>query len=102
MGALPARTGQLTLIRSRGSKLQQLGQGGGARTVHGRADCRLDRFQIQMPGLAPATENDAQKLIYLARDFLADRFCSFFPWADGAASPIGRKRQTEALTSTNS
>jgi hypothetical protein len=99
MGALPARTGQLTLIRSRGGKLQQLGQGGGTRTVHGRADCGLDRFQIQMPGLAPATEDHTQKLIYFARDFLADRFCRFFSWADGIASATGRSLQICSFTS---
>jgi hypothetical protein len=40
-------------------------------------------------------------LIYFAPDFLADRWRRFFPWTDGAASSIGRKRRTEALTSTN-
>jgi hypothetical protein len=56
---MSARAGQLTLLRSRGFKLQQLGQRGGTCAVHGRTHRRLDCFQIQTPGLAPATENNA-------------------------------------------
>lgn len=63
---------------------------------------RLDRLQIQTPGLVPATENDAQELIYFARDFLADRFRGFFSWAAGGSSSIGRRRQISLLASTNS
>ena len=100
MGALATSACDRTLLfYRRGGKLQQLGQRGGARTVHGRAHCRLDCVQIQMPGLAPATENDAQESIYFARDFLADRFCSFFPCAVSVSSS-GRTRQIFSLTAT--
>jgi hypothetical protein len=67
--------------------------------VHGRAHRRLHRFQIETPGLAPTVEDDAQELIYFARDFLADRICRLFFWADGAASVTGRSLQICSLTS---
>jgi hypothetical protein len=67
--------------------------------VHGRTHRRLHCFQIQTPGLAPSAENDAEELIYFARDFLADCFRRFFFWADGATSVTGRSLQICSLTS---
>jgi hypothetical protein len=87
------------LVCRRGRKLQQLGQRGGTCAVHGRTHRCLDRFQIQTPGLAPAVENDAQELIYFARDFLTDRFRRFFSWPDGIASATGRSLQICSFTS---
>jgi hypothetical protein len=69
--------------------------------VHGGTHRRFDCFQIQTPGLAPAAENDAQELIYFARDFLADRFRRFFSCADGTASVTGRSLQICSLTSNS-
>ena len=66
------------LLCRRGCELQQFGQRGGAGMVHGRAHRHLHCFQIQTPGLAPTVKDDAQELIYFARDFLADRFRRFF------------------------
>jgi hypothetical protein len=100
MGAPTTRASDSTFFFcSRSGELQHLGQRSGTRTVHGRAHRRLDRFQIQNPGLASATENDTQKLIYFARDFLADRFGRFFSCADSVASVAGRNLQICSLTS---
>jgi hypothetical protein len=69
--------------------------------MHGRADRHLDGFQIEAAGLAAAAEQDAQELVYFARDFLADRFRRFFSWSVCCSSSADRKRQIFRLTSTN-
>jgi hypothetical protein len=75
---LPARTSYPALVGVRGRKSQQFGQSARSGVVHGRSHRHLDGFQIETPGLAPATKNDPQQLIYFARDFLADRLRCFF------------------------
>jgi len=83
-------------------KLEQFGQRRRTGAVHGRTHGRLDRFQIQTACLVSAAENNPQKLIYFARDFLADRFRRFFSCSVGASLSVGLKRQISALVSTNS
>jgi hypothetical protein len=97
--------GQATVraeLAGAGNSSRSVGQGGGARSVHGGAHSRLHGFQIETSGLAPALENDTQELIYFARDFLTDRFGRFFSWSASRSSSIGRKWQILALVSTNS
>jgi len=67
--------------------------------MHGRAHRHLDGFQVEMPGFAAAAEDDAQQLVYLARDLLLDPFDRFFSWADGEVSATGRNSQICSLTS---
>ena len=53
------------------------------------------------PVLRRRAEDDAQQLVYFARDFLLDRFRRFFSWADGDASSTGRNWQIRSLTSSS-
>jgi len=69
--------------------------------MHGRTHRHLDRFQIETAGLAAIFEDDAQELIYFARDFPTDRFDCFFSWADDAVSSIGLNPQICSLTSNS-
>src|SRR5271165_2575163 len=69
--------------------------------MHGRTHRHLDGLQIQTPRPAPAVEDDAQQLAYLACNFLLDRFRRFFSSGE-SVSATGRARQIWALTSTNS
>jgi len=70
--------------------------------MHGRAHRHLDGFQIDTARLATTIEDDAQQLVYFARDFLPDRGRRFFSWVEVEASSIGRSRQIFSFTSTNS
>jgi hypothetical protein len=90
-----------TLVGSRHRKLQEFAQRGCPGVVHGRAHRHLYGLQIQTPCLAATTEDDAQKLVYFAGDFLADRFRRFFSWAVGEFSSTGRNSQICSLTSNN-
>ena len=98
---MAASTRQGPLVGSRRRELQQFAQRGCSGLVHGRAHRHLDGFQIQMPRLAAAAEDDAQELVYFARDFLLDRFGRFFSWADGEFSSTGRSWQICSLTSNS-
>ena len=98
---MAARTRNGSLVRSRLRELQQLGECCGSGVMHGRAHRHLDGFQIETACLATAIENDADQLIYLERDFLADGFGRFFS-CEVRVSSMGRKRQTCSLTSTRS
>jgi hypothetical protein len=69
--------------------------------MHGRAHRHLDGFQIEMSRFAAGAEDDAQQLLYFARDFLLDRFSRFFSWADGEVSSTGRNAQICSLTSNS-
>jgi hypothetical protein len=51
---------------------------------------------------APLVENHPQKLIYLARALLPNRFGRFFPWCVSNSSAGGRRRQISALVPTKS
>src|ERR1035438_384439 len=68
--------------------------------MHGGADGCLDTFQIELASGLAVAENDAQQLLYFAGDFLLDRLCRFFSWADCSACSTGRRRQIFRLTST--
>jgi hypothetical protein len=69
--------------------------------MHGRAHRHLDGFQIETARLAATIEDDAQQLVYFARDFLADRFGRFFSCGVRVSS-TGRARQILSFTSSNS
>jgi hypothetical protein len=69
--------------------------------MHGRAHSHFNGFQIQTPRFAAILEDDAQQLVYFARDFLLDRFGGFFSWADGGVSSTGRNLQICSLTSNS-
>jgi hypothetical protein len=100
MSRVAADTGTQPLAGRRSGKLKEFGEQRGSGMVHRRPHPHLDRFQIQTAGLAAAREQDAQKLVYFARDFLADRFGRFFPSGESVSS-TGRRRQILRLTSTN-
>ena len=102
MSPMPAGTGYGPLIGSGNRELQQLCQCGCPGLMHGRAHRRLDGFQIETARLAATMEEDAQQLVYFARDFLPDRGRRFFFCVDVAASSHGRNRQIFSFTSTNS
>jgi hypothetical protein len=86
------------LASRRNGKLQEFGQGGSSRPMHGRAYRHLDGFQIEPPSLAAAREDRTQKLLYFARDFLVDRLGRFFSSAERVSS-TGRAWQICAFTS---
>ena len=69
--------------------------------MHDRPHQHLGGFQIQVPRLAAAVEDDAQQLVYFARDFLADGFRRFFSSGE-RVSATGRARQILSFTSSNS
>jgi hypothetical protein len=101
MGELATSAGDRPLLFCpRGWQLQQFGQRGRTRTVHARTYGCLHRFQIQMSGLAPATENHLQDLIYFAPDFLADCFCRFF-FCGVSSCSTGRALQICSLTANS-
>jgi hypothetical protein len=77
-GLLAAATGQGALVGIGGREVQQFGQRGCAGLVQSRAHNHLDGFQIQSARLAATAEDDAQQVVYFARDLLADRFRCFF------------------------
>ena len=96
---MTARTWKGASAGWRHRKLQQLGQSGRSSVVHGRAHRHLDRLQIHQPCFVSGAEDDAQELVYFARDLLLDNFGRFFSWADGWSSSTGRSWQTRSLTS---
>lgn len=69
--------------------------------MHDRSHDHLDGFQVQASRLTVAVVDDAQQLIYFARDFLADGFRRFFSSGD-RVSAAGRARQIFSLTSNSS
>ena len=101
---MATRTREGPLVCSRGCESQQFGQGGRPGMMHGRANRHLDGFEIEVAGFASGAEDDAQQLIYFARDFLLDRFDHFgrfFSWADDGISATGRSWQICSLTSNS-
>jgi hypothetical protein len=96
-----ASTEHRALIGRRGWKSHELGQGGGSSLMHRRPHRHFDGFQIEVPGFAAPGEDGTQQLLYLARDFLADRFGRFFSCGEKVSS-TGRARQIFSLTSSNS
>src|SRR5271166_6965961 len=72
--------------------------------MHGRADHHFAGFQISMPRLAPATEQDVQPLAYLVGDLFKDRSSRFFSSGVHASLPgsIGRCMQIFSLIAIKS
>ena len=101
MSLVAASTRGRSAGRQPGLRMQQFGQRGGPRLMHGRAHSHLDGFQIQTPRLAATVEDDAQQLVYFARDFLPDGFGRFFSSGE-RVSATGRARQIFSFTSSNS
>ena len=99
---MAAGTGNAPLIGGGSGELQQLSQGGGSGLMHGRAHRHLDGFQIQTARLTASVEDDAQQLVYFARDFPLDRFGRFFSCGVCSVCSMGRERQIFRLTPTNS
>ena len=102
MSLLAASASHSVMVGIRRRKLEEFGQRRRTCAVHGGTHGRLDRFQIEAAGLATTGENNPQKLIYFARDLLADRFRRFFSWSGEDSSSVGRRRQISAFVSTNS
>jgi hypothetical protein len=100
MSLVPASARDGALLGGRGGKLQQLAKRGGSGLMQGRTHSHFDGFQIEMAALPAFRENDAQQLVYFARDFLADDFGRFFS-SGVRVSPTGRKPQIFRFTSTN-
>lgn len=61
----------------------------GTGLAHGRTQGHLGRLQIEAARLAALLEDDAQELVYFARDLLANRFRRFFP-SGASVSSTGR------------
>ena len=75
---MAARARHGALLSRRNGKLQQLRHAHGSNPMHGGADHDFAGFQVHMPRLAPATEQDVQPLAYLAGDLFKDRSSRFF------------------------
>jgi hypothetical protein len=99
MCRMAARSRKGPLAGGWGWELQEFCQRCGTGPMHGRAHRHLNRFQIQAARLAAVIKDDAQQVIYFARDFLADRFGRSISWANRTGSSTGRKRQICSLTS---
>jgi hypothetical protein len=96
-----AGTRNTPLLGRRRGELQQFTQRYGAGLVHRRTSSHLDRLQIETARLTALLENDAQQLVYFARDLLPDRFRRFFSSGERLSS-TGRKRQIFSFTSSKS
>src|ERR1035441_7907007 len=96
---MSASTRQGALFGGRRRELQEFAQSGCPGVVHGRAHSHLDSLQIQVPRLTATAKDDAQKLVYFARDFLADRSRRFFSSGESTSGSDGRSWQICALTS---
>ena len=90
MSAMAARTRKSALLGGRHRELQEFAQRGCPGMVHGRAHSHLDGLQIQVPQLTATVKDDAQQLVYFARDFLADRFSRFFSSGNKESASAGR------------
>ena len=102
MRLMAAGTGDGSPISGGLWELQQFSQGRRTGPVHGRAHRHLDSFQIDKARLTAAGKDDAQQLVYFARDFPLDRVRRFFSRVVAEASSHGRNRQIFSFTSTNS
>ncbi len=95
---MAAHTGNRPVIRIRRLVSQQLRQRGSPGLMHSGSQSGLDCFQIESAVAAALLENNAQKTVYFAGDFLLDRFRRFFSWADDSGSSTGRNWQICSLT----
>ncbi len=78
---------------------QKLAQRRSPAPVQGIAQSHLDLLQIQVAGLVLLGEDHCQQRVYLATDFLVDRFGRFFSCAVISSWPVGRAWQIRSLTS---
>ena len=101
MSLLAARTSHAALVGSGGWKLQQFRQCRRSGLMHGRTHSQFDGFQVETSRFATTGEDDAQQLLYFARDFLANRLGRFFSCGERVSS-AGRARQIFSFTSSNS
>jgi hypothetical protein len=90
------------VVGARGGELQQLGQHSRSGVVHGRAYDHLHGLHLATPSLAKATTENAQQLVYFARDFLLDCFIRFFSSGESTSGSDGRIWQICALISISS
>ena len=88
MSLAPARARDGPLVGVRGGEAQQFGQQGRPCLMHSRPHDHLGSFQVQVSRPAAAAEDDAQQLVYFARDFLLDGFRRFF--SSGATDSTDR------------
>lgn len=102
MGLMAAITWKGVLIGRRRGEAQEFAQCRCASLVQGRAHSHLDGFQIQPPRPSATIEDDAQQLVYFARDLLADGFRRFFSSGESTSGSDGRIWQICALTSIRS
>jgi hypothetical protein len=83
-------TEQLPLIRARGIELQQFGQHGRSRFVHGGANRHFHCFEIQAPSLLTLAENSLEQMFYFSANFLLEYFRRFFLTAMEPSAARGR------------
>src|SRR5271155_4648127 len=101
---MAARTMCRPLLCRGSRKLQQFGESGSCDPMHSRARHHFDGLQIQNSGLATASEEHVQPLVYFAGDFLMDRNSRFFSSCVHVLSSdsTGRCRQIFSLTAISS
>src|SRR5258708_30689451 len=101
MSLVTASTGDGPLVGGWFGEAQQLGQHCRSSLMHNGPHDHLGGFQVEVPRLAAAVEDDQQQLVYFARHFLLDGFRRFFSSSD-RVSATGRARQIFSLTSSSS
>jgi hypothetical protein len=95
-----ANAGNPALLGTGFLGLQQLTEGCGSGSKHGRAERGLQRFQIRAIVLPAVLQNHLEQQAYLPGNFLLDRFRRFFSRDSSfSATSSGRSRQMAALTS---
>src|SRR5665811_865522 len=97
---MAARARRRPLLGRRNGKPQQLSEACGSDPMHRRAHHHFAGFQVHMPRLPPAVEEDVQQAVYFADDLLIDRSSRFV--SSGVqvllANSIGRCWQIFSLT----
>src|SRR5216684_2885192 len=101
MSLAAASTRDSPLVGGWGGEAQQSGQHSCPSLMHDRPHGHLGGFQVQVPRLTAAVEDNAQQLVYFARDFLLDGFRRFFSSGE-TVSATGRARQIFSLISSSS
>jgi hypothetical protein len=80
--------------------MQQLAQDRRSCVMHRCPHGHLDRFEVQLTGLATVLKDDPEQAAYFSFDFLPDRFRRFFSWALSESSR-GLMRQMFSFVSIN-
>ena len=101
MGFLSTGTGEFPLFSARRPAAKQLTQRTCSGLMHRRPHGHLDRFQIQLTGLAPILKNYVQQRTYFAFDFVPDCFRRFFSCGVRVPS-TGLDRQIVSFTAIRS